>query len=90
MVIPLLLLGGYPFIIGVSLAAMFSYKEIIELKKAHKPLPLLIVVLGLVGLLVLLLSNLRGFDITSKNNKDTKYTFFLEEKKQNLLLQFTK
>lgn len=63
-VIPLLLLGGYPFIIGISLAAMFSYKEIIELKKAHKPLPLLIVVLGLVGLLVLLLSNLRGFDIT--------------------------
>lgn len=63
-VIPLLLIGGYPFIIGISIAATLAFKEIIDLKKAHRPLPNAMILLGLVSLIIVLLSNLRGFDVT--------------------------
>lgn len=54
--IPLILIGGLPFRIGVGILAILAYKEIIDLK-GMKNYPKLVVVLGLIVLLSLVFSN---------------------------------
>ncbi|MEG1149991.1 MAG: phosphatidate cytidylyltransferase [Bacilli bacterium] len=63
LVIPLLILGGYPFYIGVGLLALLGYKEILDLKKDHKPVPNLIVLFGLISVSLLVLSNFNSFSL---------------------------
>lgn len=63
-IIPLVIIGGYPYIIGVSILAILAYKEILDLKKSHGRIPNLIVLLGLVGMLIVILSNTTGFSIS--------------------------
>lgn len=58
--IPLLLIGGYPYIIAISILALLSYKEILDLKKSHKPYPNLIKALGAICICLLLFENIIG------------------------------
>lgn len=54
--IPLIIIGGLPFRIGVGILGILAYKEIIELK-GMKKYPKGVVLLGLVVLLLLIFSN---------------------------------
>jgi len=58
-VIPLYLLGGIPFRLGVALIAALGFKETLNLKESHHPYPPIITGMGFVGveLLVLLDNN---------------------------------
>lgn len=56
-VIPLIILGGYFFIIGVCILATLAFKEIIDLRKSHDELPNLVIFLGFLSMISLILSN---------------------------------
>lgn len=56
-VIPLIILGGYPFTVGICLIAILGYKEVIDLKKSHNKYPPLIIIFGMFSILSLILSN---------------------------------
>ncbi len=55
--IPLIWLGGYPFAIGMGLLSILAYKEIIDLKKSHKPFPRIVQCLGLISLLYIVIGD---------------------------------
>ncbi len=54
--IPLLIIGGWPFRVGVGLLGVMAYKEIIELK-GKKNYPLGMILIGLIVILLLIFSN---------------------------------
>ncbi len=58
--IPLIIIGGYPFYFGVGLLAILGYKELLDLRKSHKKLPNLMIMMGVVCLILLLLGNLHN------------------------------
>lgn len=55
--IPFIIIGGYPFAVVVGIVSVLAYKEILDLKKAHKEIPGLVKVLGLFSLIYLVLGN---------------------------------
>ena len=54
--IPLVLIGGIPFKIGMGILTVLAYKEIIDLK-GHENYPKGVILLGLIVILTLLYSN---------------------------------
>lgn len=60
-VIPLIIMGGIYFEIGICLIGALAYKEFIDLPKSHGEIPNLMIGLGLV--LMLLLSNFSMIDL---------------------------
>ena len=63
--IPILIVGKMPFIIFASMLALMSFKELLDLKKSHNEYPIVIVLISLIGLLLLVLSNIKGYTLTS-------------------------
>ncbi len=61
--IPLIMMGGIPFAIGVGILSILGYKEIIDLKKSHQKYPVMVVILGVISLLYLIFGNYEN-DIT--------------------------
>ncbi len=55
--IPFIYFGGYLYKIAIGFIAMWSYKEIISLKKTHDKLPSVPMFLGLLGLLLIIYAN---------------------------------
>lgn len=55
--IPLIILGGVAFTVGICIIATLAYKEMIDLKESHKPFPVAMVFIGLLCMLSLILSN---------------------------------
>ena len=55
--VPLILLGGKYFAIFIGVLALLGYKEILDLKKIDKNVPLLIKILGGISLLLIVFSN---------------------------------
>jgi phosphatidate cytidylyltransferase len=55
--VPFLIIGSYPFTIVLSLIGLLGYKEIIDLKKNHKKIPILMVFLGMVSLVLLMVGD---------------------------------
>ena len=62
-VVPFIILGGIPFAIGVGVAALLGFKEVIDLKKSHKPIPILMVLISAVLYLILIYCNLKESSI---------------------------
>ena len=56
-VVPLILLGGVFFQIGILIMSSLAYKEILDLKKSHKEYPTIMVMLGLFSLIIIILAN---------------------------------
>ncbi len=52
--VPLIIIGGLPFKIGVGLVSILTYKEVIDLKKREKDLPSIIKVFGVISLLLII------------------------------------
>ncbi|UKI58751.1 MAG: phosphatidate cytidylyltransferase [Clostridium sp.] len=61
--IPLLIVGGYPFYIGVSILSVIGYYEIINIRERERKVPLLIKLIGLVTYLMIVLNNVVGSNI---------------------------
>ena len=45
-VVPLIILGGKPYIIGVGILSVLGLKELIDLKKSHKTYPDIMIVIA--------------------------------------------
>lgn len=58
--IPFIYFGGPYFVIAIGVVAILGFLEIINLPKAHKPLPLIPCILSLIALLVLICTNFDG------------------------------
>ncbi len=56
-VIPLIVLGGYFFTIGVCIIAALAYKEIIDLRESHNEYPMLMAFFGFFAMVCIILSN---------------------------------
>ena len=55
--IPLLIIGGYPFYIGVSILSAIGYYEIINIRERERKVPLTIKIIGLITYLMIVLNN---------------------------------
>lgn len=55
--IPLLIIGGYPFYIGVSILSAIGYYEIINIRERERKVPLTIKIVGLITYLMIVLNN---------------------------------
>jgi phosphatidate cytidylyltransferase len=62
-IVPLIILGGKYFSIGVGIISVLGLKELIDLKKSHKTYPDLIIVISYVCLLLLVYSEFDGYSI---------------------------
>ena len=62
-IVPLLILGGKPFILAMGILAVLAYKEVVDLKESHNKLPAIIQVIGLIDLLLLVFSEFDGYSI---------------------------
>lgn len=55
--IPFVYFGGYLFKLGIGLIAIWVFKEIMDLKKTHKKIPYIPMILGLTSLLLIVFAN---------------------------------
>ena len=55
--VPLIILGGVYFAAAAGILAILAYKEILDLKKSHKKIPIVVSVLGLLSLILVVLGN---------------------------------
>lgn len=55
--IPFVYFGGYPFKIAIGLICLWSYKEIMNLKRTHENIPIIPKYLGLLSLLLIVFAN---------------------------------
>lgn len=67
--IPLLLIGGLPFYIGLAILSMLAYKEIVTLKVAHHKVPDLMKVVGAFLLFYLVFNHLKGYYLNIGDRK---------------------
>lgn len=56
-VIPIIILGGTYYTVGVGIIAVLAYKEIVELQKGKNKIPDIVSVIGLISLLFMIYSN---------------------------------
>jgi len=56
-IIPFIIIGGYPFAIIVGIISVLAYKEILDLKDSHKEIPNAVKILGLISIIYLVLGN---------------------------------
>ncbi len=54
-IIPLIYVGGYPYLVGISVISIFAYNEIVSLKKL-KDIPVIVKILGLISFIGIVLS----------------------------------
>ena len=55
--LPLLIIGGVYFAAAMGILSILAYKEILDLKESHKPIPNLVKIIGLLSLLFIVLGN---------------------------------
>ena len=63
LIVPLIILGGKPFSIGVGVLSILGLKEFIDLKKHHKKIPELMIFISYICLLLLVFSEFDGYSI---------------------------
>lgn len=61
LIIPAFLIGSIPFKILCGLLAVLAFKEVVDLKVSHKPLPIVVIALGLISLLSIVYMNYDGY-----------------------------
>lgn len=62
-VVPIVYFGGSVFRIGVGIVSLLALKEMLDLKKSHKPLPMLVQFISCIALLLIVLSEFDGYSI---------------------------
>ena len=56
-IVPFILIGGYPFAFAISVLGILSYKEILDLKKSHQEIPILVKIFGLLSLIYFMIGS---------------------------------
>lgn len=62
-VIPIVWYGGNPFKVGVAVIGLLALKEMLDLKKSHKELPLLVKLISMIAMLLIILAEYDGYSI---------------------------
>lgn len=62
-IVPLVILGGKPFAIGVGVISVLGLKELLDLKKFHKKIPDFMILISYICLLLLVYSEFDGYSI---------------------------
>lgn len=62
-IIPLLILGGKFFAIGMGLLSVLALKEIFDLKESHNEFPKIVQIIALIAMLLLVFSEFDGYSI---------------------------
>lgn len=62
-IIPIVWYGGNLFKIGVSVIGLLALKEILDLKKSHSDLPILVKLISMIALLLIILAEYDGYSI---------------------------
>lgn len=63
-IIPLIIIGGIPYSLGVGLISCIAYKELIDIRKdKNNDFPNLIKLIGLISMLVLIYSNIEEYGL---------------------------
>lgn len=65
--IPLIMIGGIPFAIACSILGILAYKEILDLQKSHKKIPMAVIILGLISLLFIIVGNYNSILLTYRS-----------------------
>ena len=65
-VVPLILIGGYAYYIGVGIIAIIGFNELISVREKEKKIPMIMKVLTLVSYLAIVMSAVKK--ITSQTN----------------------
>ena len=55
--VPLIVLGGIYFEVGILLIAALAFKELIDLKESHNKFPFIMMLLGVFSVFILILAN---------------------------------
>lgn len=58
--IPIIYFGGYVYAGAAGILSILAYKEILDLKKSHNKIPVVVKILGLLSLCYLVLGNIKG------------------------------
>lgn len=61
--VPLILLGGIYFLIGMLCIASIAFKELIDLKESHSKYPFIMMLIGLFSVFILILANNKIFNL---------------------------
>lgn len=61
-VIPLIILGGYPYYIGIGIISVIGYYEMIKVYRNEKKIPLVVVILTLITYLCMALSSIHSVE----------------------------
>lgn len=61
--VPIIYFGGKTFRISVAIISMFALKEMIDLKKSHSKIPILVELISYIPLLFLVLAEYEGYSI---------------------------
>jgi len=62
-IVPIIYFGGSIFRIGVGIISLLALKEMLDLKKSHKPIPLLVQFISCITLLFIVLSEFDGYSM---------------------------
>lgn len=62
-VIPVIWYGGNLFRLGVGIVSILALKEILDLKKSHREIPILVQLLAVISLLLIVLAEYDGYSI---------------------------
>lgn len=62
-VIPIVWYGGNLFKVGVAVIGLLALKEMLDLKKSHKELPLLVKLISMIAMLLIILAEYDGYSI---------------------------
>jgi len=61
--IPIIYYGGKAFRIGVGILSIFALKEIIDLKKSHNKIPIIVELISYITILLIVLAEYEGYSI---------------------------
>ena len=64
-VVPIIIIGGYPFYIGLAIIGIIGYKEFLDLKVDHKPIPTVVSILGLICFCLFIITNINNTGLFS-------------------------
>lgn len=62
--IPFIYVGDVLFALGISFLGIYSYKELLDLKKSHRDIPIVVKISGLIALCYLMVGNYGNFAIS--------------------------
>ncbi len=61
-VVPFLIIGGYPFAFFMGILGILGYREILDLKKSHEEIPVIVKILGMFSLIYFIVGDFNSLE----------------------------